>query len=80
MKNTSQPEPAASCYVGSRKEEGFCWLLSDDGNHQAEDQNIGWARRFTSLEEAAAAAHEELAAVFEVIDETVWPAKLKEVR
>jgi hypothetical protein len=66
-------------YVVGGKEEKFCWLLTEEKGEPTDDQNIELARRFTSLEEAQVAAEEAIANVFEIIDETTWPATLKEV-
>lgn len=66
--------------VGQKDEEtGYCWLLGLDGEHDADDQNIEIARRFSLLEQAEAAAKEHNAAVFEIVDDTTWPAMLEEI-
>jgi hypothetical protein len=64
-------------YVIGTKTDGFCWLSSRDTEESADDQNIEMARRFVSLGEARNAASEAGLDVFEIIDETVWPAKLE---
>jgi len=66
-------------YVVGGKAEEFCWLLSEDKGEPTDDQNIELARRFTSLAEARAAAEEAIGVVFELIDETTWPATIREV-
>ena len=60
-------------------EEEFYFLVAAEEGEAADDQNIELALQFESLEEAEAAALERGVEVFEVIDETNWPAKLKEV-
>ncbi|MEY2579803.1 MAG: hypothetical protein QOI49_2627 [Verrucomicrobiota bacterium] len=66
-------------YVVGRKQDGFCWLLAVELGENTDDQDIGLALRFRSLEEAARAAEEHLATVFLIVDETTWPATLEEV-
>lgn len=79
-KENKQKAVTPTQYVVGGKEEEFCWLLSEEKGEPTDDQNIELARRFTSLEEAQAAAEEAIGAVFELIDATTWPANLKEVR
>ncbi len=78
-KGNTQKAVKPTQYVVGGKEEEFCWLLTQEKGEPTDDQNIGLARRFTSLEEARAAAEEAIAIIFEIIDDTTWPATLKEV-
>ena len=73
------PKTSSPQYVVGQQDEEFCWLLDEEGGHTADDQNIELARRFTSLDEAEAAADEHMASVFEIIDANAWPARLEEV-
>ncbi len=66
-------------YVVGGKADEFYWLLSETKGEPTDDQNIELARRFTSLEEARVAAKKSIGMVFELLDEKIWPAKLKEV-
>jgi|GEM_PF-5957903 len=66
-------------FVVGQKDEDFCWLLAANGDERTDDQNIELAQRFTSLKEAQKAAEPHSASVFEIIDETIWPATLEEV-
>jgi hypothetical protein len=61
------------------EEESFHFLVPADEGAQADDQNIEAALQFESLEEAKAAALQQGASVFEVVDAKSWPAKLEEV-
>ena len=73
-------EPLKSIeFVVGQKDQEFCWLLSAGGDEHTDHQNIELARRFTSLKEAQNAAETHSASVFEIIDETTWPASLEEV-
>ena len=78
-KENTQKAVKPTQYVVGGKEEEFCWLLTEEKGEPTDDQNIEVARRFPSLEEAQAAAEEAVANVFEIIDDTTWPATLKEV-
>jgi hypothetical protein len=78
-KGNTQKAVKPTQYVVGGKEEEFCWLLAQEKGEPTDDQNIELARRFTSLEEAQAAAEENMGTVFELIDETTWPATLEEV-
>jgi hypothetical protein len=62
-----------------RKEDGFCWLLAIEPDEKTDDQNIELALRFGTLKEAKRIAEKHLAIVFLIVDETSWPATLKEV-
>ena len=74
-----EPKTSSRQYVVGQQDEGFCWLLDEEGSRTADDQNIELARRFTSLEDAEAVADEHMASVFEIIDANAWPARLEEV-
>lgn len=76
---TKKKQPQPPQYVVGQKAEEFCWLLALQSDQHTDDQNIGEARRFDSLEEAEAAAARHNASVFEIIDEATYPATLEEV-
>jgi protein-tyrosine phosphatase len=69
MDHGKQVGSARQEYVVGRRENEFCWLLPQAEDDQADDQNLGGARRFQLLSDAVAASFEHNGNVFEVIDD-----------